>query len=98
MMEFLRRKVEPAAVGEPSGVMVAVPYDLAGVLEGMAQHGQPVLAQYADGTWSCRVKLRTQLAGTELEVKSDFKHKTPVEAVHTCLTRMYAVLPQAGGL
>ena len=56
---------------------------------GLCNYGLPHLMMHDDRTWSCCVKLATNVAGAVFEVKAAFnKHKTPQAAAEECLQRI----------
>ena len=46
--------------------------------------GAPILTQFEDGCWSARVKFPAP-EGVTADVRSDFKHGTPEEALQVCI-------------
>lgn len=49
--------------------------------------GAPILTQFEDGCWSARVKFPAP-EGVTADVRSDFKHGTPEEALQVCIDRL----------
>lgn len=69
---------------------------LEGLLLMIAKHGKASLWQLPNGSWSCRSEMRVTSVGVTFDIKSDFDHKTPTEAVRTCLFRITETLAKYG--
>lgn len=54
----------------------------------LTKYGRPRLSQQNKGTWHCCVDMRTGVKGADFEIKSEFRHKTMMEAAHVCLERV----------
>ena len=67
------------------------------VLVDLARYGQPRVGQYGkDGTWHCTVEANITPVGAKFEVRSDYKHTTPMHAALLCRERLVAAIAALG--
>ena len=66
--------------------------DLNELLLQFQQRGLPQLHCFNDGTWTCLIKIHTAAPGTSFEIKSDYTHRSPLEAALQCQERMIEAL------
>ncbi len=64
--------------------------DLQEILTSLVKYGKPRVSFHTGGTsgWYCCVDMNTNTVGTNFEVKSEFHHKSPIEAVKECKARI----------
>lgn len=63
------------------------------VLTEMTKYGKPRISFQGDGWYSCIV-MNTNADGVSFDIQSEFKHKTPADALFQCRERMMAVISQ----
>jgi hypothetical protein len=67
--------------------------------EGLAElckFGNAGLSRLDRGGWHCVLKMFVSGEGVSFDVRSNFNHGSPIEAVRTCYDRMNATLIQLG--
>ncbi len=57
----------------------------------LRRYGYPIIISHKDG-WYTRVKVFVSGDGVEFEVKSDYRMKTPGEALNQCYDRLMLAL------
>jgi hypothetical protein len=68
-------------------------YTLDESLVELSMFGQPRLGIYnSDMTWHCSVDMFVTGQGIKFEIKSEFSHKTPMEATRVCIQRVHEAL------
>jgi hypothetical protein len=70
--------------------------DLQDEIHELSKFGKVTLGQYATTGWHCGLKLFMVGKGVEIDVKSDFNHPTPREAVRQAAERLADALREAG--
>lgn len=68
------------------------------VLIALTQYGSPMVTQFDDGGWYCKVTMRVASQGVSFEVKSGFKEPTPKEAAVVCMERIVETLSKYEGM
>ena len=64
----------------------------------LARYGNPRIGQYGKGNgWHANVDMIVSGKGVRFEIKSEFEHSTPNDALNVCLQRMRAALKQING-
>lgn len=63
------------------------------VLCEMTKYGKPRISYIGDG-WFSTIEMNTNSKGVSFEVKSDFNHVSPVNAVIECRSRMMTAISQ----
>jgi hypothetical protein len=71
--------------------------DLEQLLIDLTAFGRPRMFMADDGTWLAAIDMNTTSAGAKFEVKSDFKHTNPRDAVVQLAERVRAAVAQIGG-
>lgn len=62
-------------------------------LRELQMFGKPKLGVYNDAMgWHCSINMFVVGEGIAFEVKSEFNHKTPLEAAKVCIERTYSAL------
>lgn len=61
-------------------------------LNDLTSYGMPRIFQASDGGWSSCIDMRVSSLGASFEVRSEFDHKTPLEAVRCCHERVIKAL------
>ena len=62
--------------------------DLNKLLIEMMKYGKPRVSCVGQGEWFCSIDMWITGVEIEFSIKSDFKHKTPLEAAFVCANRM----------
>ena len=57
----------------------------------MLDYGRPSLS-FIDTGWYCRIKMNTNSKGATFDVRSDFNHGSPAEAIRVCRLRVKAAI------
>lgn len=70
--------------------------DLQSVLLELARYGKPRVGMYIDRGWHCSMDVCITPIGAKFEVRSDFTHKTPIEAAIACRDRLMAAIKHLG--
>ena len=66
---------------------------LGGYLQAMEMFGHPKLSKLKDG-WHSWIQVFVSGKGVEFEVKSDYGHKSPIDATRECSERLVKALNQ----
>ena len=53
----------------------------------LVRYGKPRVSYISNG-WVCSVEMNTNTIGTQFDVKSEFGHRTPIEAAKQCHERI----------
>jgi len=74
------------------------PADLEGRLVWLLKFGVPRVARTtgSGGGWHARIEMNTNTDGASFEVKSEFDHATPTQAMDVLIRRMLAALAAQG--
>lgn len=64
--------------------------DLQEILTSLVKYGKPRLSYFTSsgGGWTCTVEMNTNTVGSTFEVRSEFNHKDPIDAVKQCRERI----------
>lgn len=64
--------------------------DLSDMLVSLVKYGKPRVSYFTSsgGGWACTVEMNTNTIGSTFEVRSEFNHKDPIEAVRQCRERI----------
>lgn len=62
----------------------------------LASYGKPRLSMVRPGLWHASIEMNTSAVGATFDVKAEFDHATPMEAVTTLSERMHAALARMG--
>lgn len=62
----------------------------------LRKYGRPSLFSHADGSWNCKVDMKTAGEGISFKVESGYECKTPLSATRTCYKLMIDALKQLG--
>lgn len=74
---------------------VALPgNDLESILESLARYGAPMLTQFDDGDWFCKVNMRVNATGVKFEVQH--RAVSPLEAARVCHANMVRAIASLG--
>lgn len=71
---------------------------LESILIALTQYGSPMMTQFDDGGWYCKVTMRVASQGVSFEVKSGFKEPSPKEAAVVCMERIVETLRKYEGM
>lgn len=87
-----------ALVGIKGGAAERVPAGLNDRLVWLTKFGKPKVGVYGSGGWHAHIEMHVAdtVKGASFEVKSEFKHQTPDEAVGVLIERMLDTLAQIG--
>lgn len=59
------------------------------ILMELLKYGQPKVGVYgSDMTWACSIDMNTNTTGSDFKIRSDWDHKTPLEAAKLCRDRV----------
>lgn len=62
----------------------------------LCQYGKPRLFSQGNGEWSCSIDMFVASQGVEFNIRSEFNHKSHVEAVNICWQRLHKALKDLG--
>lgn len=79
------------AISVRDGDVGMTPASLSDRLVWLCRFGKPRVGVYGSN-WHACIEMNTNTTGTSFEVKSEFKHTTPDEAVDVLITRMLDAL------
>ena len=57
----------------------------------MLDYGRPNLSFVSNG-WNCNIKMNTNSKGSTFDIRSDFDHDSPAEAIRVCKLRIKAAI------
>ena len=70
--------------------------DLNALLMSCDRYGEIRVSRITGG-WYSSIDMNTNTTGAQFKIASEFKHKTPVDAVTECIKRMNEALATLGG-
>ena len=91
LLAKLSARTHPAAVSSDQQQP-----DLEQLMVDLARYGKPRLSMVRPGLWHASIEMNTSAVGASFDVKAEFDHATPVEAVTTLAQRMHAALARMG--
>jgi len=80
----------------PTPAVEKTPADLDGKLVWLKRFGQPNIFCHDDGTFSAKIQMHVAQQGASFNIRSDYHHDTPTQAVDQMISRMLETLAQIG--
>lgn len=62
----------------------------------LKKYGRPKITCMDDGSWYCSISMHVSSKGASFDVASDFKQRTPSEALAQCRARIIETLSKYG--